>query len=431
MNQPGAARRSVCGTSNVKPEGICVGVLAVATHLATLLRGWSDPQRFLSLPDSREYLAIAANLRAGHGFSQAMQAPYAPDLLRTPVYPALLALISGPSGPDVRWAAVANSVIGLLTYLAACLWVRRYLGPWPAIAAGLLLATDLTSLTYHHLVLTETAFAALLLCAAWFLAAERTMTMRSAMAAGVALGVGGLCRPIAVLLGPALLPAFAAGRPTQAWRPILSRYLACNVICGALLALWVLRNLIAFGDAQLTSVGGMNLYLHRAAYVLAYREGVDVEVVRARLEREFEVDTRGLSSAEKTRWLESRGRRVILEHPLVYATVHLQGIARMAAPEHDEVFSLLGVNPSSALAHSLVAFGWLHLFVLYGCVCVGIVRTQQLSIARPLVVTVLTMTVYVAVIGGPEMYPRFRAPLMPLLAAVAALAFMDQRAAAS
>ncbi len=99
----------------------------------------------------------------------------------------------------------------------------------------------------------------------------------------------------------------------------------------------------------------------------------------------------------------------------------------MAGPEQHEIFKLLGVARGSAAGWAIVIFGALHLAGLYGCVMLGLVRHGTNARAWPMAVAVVTVTLYLLAIGGPEMYPRFRMPLMPMLAALAGLAFMDER----
>lgn len=402
-----------------------VGVLAVGLHAALLLTTWSRPARFLSPPDSREYLAIAANLRQGRGFSQADQPPYEPDFLRTPVYPVVLALLPAastvvPSGASsmpalVRQATLLNVLIGLGTLVGVALLILRRYGATAALWTAGLLATDLTSLTFHTLVLTETLFTALVCVAVVILTSPRPLTAWRAAASGLWMGAAVLCRPIALLLAPALLPLFLLRRREAGWAAVARVYIICNVVAALCAGAWVVRNVAEFGEASLTSVGGVNLYLHRAAYVEAERSGEPVEVVRQRLADEFDRQTRGLSAADRTRWLEREGEARILAHPLAYITQHLRGVARMLGPEQDDLLRLLGEAPAGWLARLIVMVGLLHLALVYGGVLGAVVRWPR----DPLVVAALALLVYMAAIGGPEMYARFRMPLMPLLAAAA------------
>ena len=62
--------------------------------VALALPAWTHPDRLLAEEDSAEYAQLARNLAGGHGFSQAAQPPYEPDVRRTPVYPAVLAAVT-------------------------------------------------------------------------------------------------------------------------------------------------------------------------------------------------------------------------------------------------------------------------------------------------------------------------------------------------
>lgn len=397
--------------------------LTVGLHVAMLARMWPEPARFVSVPDSQQYLALAANLRAGHGFSQMTAPPYQPDFLRTPVYPALLALLPGTGDAQVRAAAMLNVGLGLCTIALAVGVVWTRFGVASASLTAWLLATDITSLTFHHLILTESAFAFALLGAIVVLTREPSLGVRYAALGGMGLGVAALCRPIAVLLAPALAPLFAARAASDGRRAAMRSWVACALVAGIVVSAWVVRNAVVFGEARLSSVGGVNLYVHRAAFVEARRTGEPVEVVRARLEAELERSTSGLSEADRNRWLESAGRARLMAHPIDYALEHLEGVVRMAGPERDEIFDAIGVARRGALARVVTVVGGLHLAVLY--VCVG--RALVSGGRRLLPWAAVSAFLYTAVVGGPEMSARFRMPLMPLLAAAAGLAIQHDR----
>lgn len=413
------------------------GALAVGLHALVLAGAWSEPTRFLSPPDSQQYLTIAANLRAGRGFSQSIGAPFEPDFLRTPVYPAMLTLIPAGrtptdlpaqpagSGGRARIAAMVNLVLGLVTFAAVVWVVARRFGPTPAGLTAWLLATDVTSLTFHALVLTETPFAGLLLLAIVLLTRERPLGGRQAAMAGLCLGAAALCRPIGVLLAPAFLPVFLLRRRWDGRRGVWAAFGICTFAAAAVMSVWVGRNVVTFGEARLASIGGVNLYLHRAAYVEARRTGVPVEAARARLEAEFEQQTRGLTDAGRNRWLETTGLGQIVEHPIDYGVEHLKGVARMAGPERDQVFDLLAFQRHGSLALALRWWGGAHLAVVYVCIMFAVIRRE-----RPLLPwTAVAAFAYIALVGGPEMSARFRMPLMPILTAAAGLALYDDRVA--
>lgn len=410
---------------------LAVGSLTIALHVALLARTWPHPDRFVSSTDSVEYLAIADNLLAGHGFSQSSSPPYEADLRRTPVFPVMLASVFAVSGRDVPVAAAVNAGVGLVATLIISMLVARQAGARAGVATAAFLAVDLTTLAYRHLILTESLFTTLLVAAIWALAAPVTLRPRHAAAAGLALGLAGLCRPIGLFLAPGLLPVFVFRARRQGWQRSFSQYAILNLICGLMLGLWVARNAVYFGIFALTSLGGVNLYFHRAAYVEATVEGTDVEVVRDRLEREFDERSRGWSERDKLAWLGEHGRAGITAHPLAYAGATLGGLARMFSPERDEVYRLLGLEPFSRVARLLWGLTWLHLAVLYVCVIIGLVRAVRFPPSHQLVVVTMMVLAYFIVLSGPEMYARFRMPLMPLLAALGGMAFRRDAGPAS
>lgn len=393
---------------------------ALLLHGAVLLRAWPDAERFMDRPDSAEYVALAGNLIDGHGFTQAAGPPYTPDLRRTPVYPAVLAAAFAGSARSPRTAAVLNLALGLALLVPVAAMTRGY-GVRVAIGASLLAATDVTSLVYQSLVLTETLFGLLMMLALAVLLL-RPADLRASLFAGALFGIAALCRPISVLLAPALLP-FMVWRDGRGWRSAARDYVAINLVSGAVVGAWVVRNVLVTGVLTLTSVGGVNMYLHRAAYVEATMSGRSVDDVRAELARTFDEQTRGLSERDRVRWLESHGGAAVSEHPAAYLEASVQSLFRMLAPDREATWHLLGVSPGSPAARAIHRVAWVQLLALYGCVVAGAVVAWRRADSRRTVLLVGLVCGYFIVIGGPEMYSRFRAPLMPLLAVVAGFCF--------
>lgn len=399
-------------------------LLTAVLHGAVLLHVWPDPERFMDLPDSTEYVTLASNLLDGRGFSQDTRPPFAPDLRRTPVYPASLAVAFAAAGRSPRAGALVNLACWFGTLVVMALGMRH----WGARAAGWAcawLAVDLTSLVYHQLVLTETLFALLVLCAVALLM-RRSGSSSTPLLAGALLGVATLCRPIAVLLAPALLPWFAwrVWRDGVDVRTALRDYVAMNVVNGVIVLAWVARNVVVGGVVTLSAIGGVNLYLHRAAHVEATLTGRDVEVVRAELEDVFERQTAGMSERDKVRWLEQQGSTVVIAHPAAYVASSAAALGDMLSPDRLAMFRLLGVRADEPTGRVLLAVAWLQLVLFYAAVAVGAWTAWRTLDARSTVVLVAVVCAYFVLIGGPEMYARFRVPLMPPLALLAGFAFV-------
>ena len=373
------------------------------------------PERFLTEEDSGEYAILAFNLSAGNGFSQAAFAPYDPDVRRTPVYPSVLAAIMVLlPGSEGRVAALTGMLISALTVLAAFRLGQSLAGDAAGWWAAALLAIDLTTAAYAGQILTEPLFTLLLVLSFLPLTGHAGGATIAAVSAGALSGLAALCRPIAILAFAALAPACrlrsaTAGGAVRLW--VIAAMMAGTLTMG-----WTVRNYRTSGTATVSSVAATNMYLHRAAYVEAYLQQRRVEDLRDEWQRELTARSSGWSEAERVRWMNDHGLGVVLRHPFVYAWVALCSAARMLTPDHIVLSSLAGGYDSLAF-RVLRGAGWMQLAIVYLLAAAGAVRLWRMS---PLRASVLAAPIaYFLLIGGPEMYPRFRVPLMPFICAFA------------
>jgi len=389
---------------------------ALAARVALAGGAWAHPERFLTEEDSAEYVQLARNLAAGHGFSQSAAAPYEPDVRRTPVYPAVLATIFLVPGAGTRAAALTGMAISVLTVLAAFRLGQALGGDTVGWWAAALLAIDLTSAAYAGQVLTEPLFT--LLLALSFLPlldpVRGAGAAFAAVSAGALSGLAALCRPIAVLAFAALAPACRLRSGTLAGAARLCLVVA--VAAAALTLGWTLRNYRTTGTATVSSVAATNLYFHRAAYVEAFLQNRRVEDLRDEWQRDFAARSSAWTEAERVRWMNDHGRGLVIGHPFVYAWVALRSAARMLTPDHIVLSSLAGGYGTAAF-RVLRGAGWIHLAIVYLLAAAGALRFWRTSRVRLAVLA--APIVYFLAIGGPEMYPRFRVPLMPFICILA------------
>ena len=236
------------------------------------------------LDDDRDaYLGLARGLVAGDGFVS--PGSHTPTAYRPPAYPLFVALIFALGGGSLA-LGVAQAVLGSLT-VALTWWIGTRLGgarldgAAVGLIAGLLVALEPLSLANTALAMTETLATTLLV--AWIatlLAPPTTITL--ACVAGLAAGLGLLCRPI-------FLPVIALG---LAWslctsrrssdhpspHSLLTRHnvplseknllLVVGLVAGLTLAPWAVRNQLVFGRPLLTTThGGYTLLLgHNDVY---------------------------------------------------------------------------------------------------------------------------------------------------------------------
>lgn len=390
-----------------------VFVVALAVRAALWLAALPEPSRLLSPPDSAEYVAIAQNIAAGHGFSADPSPPYRPDLRRTPLYPSVLAgLFLLPYG-GVRLAALAGVLASAATVAGMCWIASRLFGRGAALVGAVLLAIDVTSVSFSVLILTEAFFTALLVAAVIVLLKK---PMGSAVGArgGLLLGCAALCRPAGVLLAPASLPVCAWQRSGR--RAVLRDYLWVNAVFALIVLGWMGRNVVVAGIPTLSSIWSVNLYFHRAAAVEARLEGLDVEEVRTRWERQFESMSTHWSEEAKLAWMTQHARDVIAAHPLTYVFITIDGFAHMMRSDTTELCQVLGLQRGSAGFRAASVVASVQLWLMYPAALIGLLAASRDAERRRAALIPLTLIAYFILVSGPEAYARFRVPAMPFLA---------------
>jgi 4-amino-4-deoxy-L-arabinose transferase-like glycosyltransferase len=419
------------------PAILIIMALAVLVRLAAAAPSLHDPRRAIHYPDSTEYIQLAENMLDG-SFSLSPTLPYEPDLTRTPVYPAFVAAVYALLDLRIGYAALANAFVGAAACWLLFDWLRsagyRRTAPWAAGA----LAADPLSIAYSAQVLSETLFTLLLIAS---LAAVWRATrggLKPTLTAGVLLGLATLCRPIAVLLPIAVIPAMLAGSG-----PLSRRFLrtgAMGAAYAAVLSLWIARNVAVADLYNITSLAGVNAYFHRGAYILAEVEGRPVAEIQRELREGFraEAEAAGWTAEQQQDEQIRRLAALAREHPGAAATASLRGAGRLFSPDGTVPAQVAGLkpppNPGTHHRYAGKPFGtsWIDyaeipwLVLVYPAALVGIWRLAGRTDRRFLLVTALPVA-YFVLFSGAEAYARFRVPLMPLLLTLAAAAFHRPR----
>lgn len=302
---PVAAASSPLSTSLLKVFFFALSVRMLWLVLSLLL----GDAPFL-LYDSDHYLRLANNLVQHGVFSRSPQAPFFPDIARTPGYPVFLALFA-KSGFNTILIASVQSILGALlpVFLFAAAVRMGFQKPW---IAALIACLDLSVLLFTPMILTDGIFVLLLGALLWVLSSPN-QHWKAFLLAGLLTSLLILTRPIAQFL-PLLIAAFLLFRGVRT-----KKVLAFLLVAFALPGGWMVRNHAEFGVLTLSSMGSNNLLLYNAAGVEAQASGRSFEEVQQEFSREAlkEQDWYGDPEATKKFLQASRSKawRIFREHP--------------------------------------------------------------------------------------------------------------------
>jgi 4-amino-4-deoxy-L-arabinose transferase-like glycosyltransferase len=410
----------------------------VGIRLLLLVSGGTGTDRFL-FPDSAGYRNVAAHLPGA--LIDPGAAVVSDSLARTPGYPTFLVVTGG------RWwiwaALVAQCVLGG----AANVWLahrlaRRVGGPAVAGLAALAVAFDPASILHSLLVATETLTTTALLATlvllieAWDrLAHDRALA--ATIAAGATLGIGALVRPTLALGVPIAAAALAvAGRSRRA----LAAAAAIVVVAAVPIGSWAVRNDRVGGAPVLTTVTGQDLADFGLAASAAedgrlgwrlpdrIRTSAILEAQARRDGVEGPIDGDATSVATDRRW-RADGRRLLAHHPRGAAMVAVGALARtLGAPGHTGFEPHLPAWLWPIVRVPLAVVGVVWAVALTATATAGVLRALRDRRWLLLVAVALPTALYLGGSLGPWMYLRFRVPVTPLLAILAASAIVGGRA---
>ena len=410
-------------------------VVAIAARV-----GWSawiahaHPAAVTSV-DTAEYVGPARALIDAGRFSLSAHDP-TPMFLRTPGYPAVLAAILWLT--NSQWAiSPIQAALSLLTVVVTVLVGRRMIGPTAGLVAGVVVALDPLQFALSGTILTESLTSLVmigLVAVGATVFARRPERVHPAFvfALGALIALATMFRPTTwfypVVVLVLLAVRFRRRRPLAVLVLLLVFALPIVAVVGA----WQVHNHYAVNSWQVSGSAGVTLYCYNAAAVQAKVTGRGIEGVR----RELGCDRGGwqnLKTACPPFWncnvahplangpgfdeMSSKGLNILERHPVETTEVVLQGVAReLGGPGTDTVRRFLHVRSSVALIVALSAWNVL----VWALAVVGAVVGLR-SRLRMFWLFVISLVAYVIVISaGAESGARFRTPIVPLLALLAA-----------
>lgn len=372
--------------------------------------------RGYSYPDSQEYMALAESLLAGEGFTRGGQ----PETKWTPGYPLLFVALGAVTGGHIVLGTLAVQVLAVS---GIAMWLSRVLPGMAGSSRSAVLVVAFTldpvSLGLSTALLSETLFMALAAVRLAVLLAPSTRgTLTGAGLGGLVTGLMALVRPIASYLVVADVLCLLT---TDHRRRLHRCFLA---LLGFLIALapWLIRN-HSLGVSGLTSNAGWQLLRWNAAIVEAHARPARLAEVQA----EFRL----LHGATPTPAIEALG--VFAARPWATVVVTTKSaLLFFADPGHHVVMRPLGLRGSGFLSGNQTGDRALALSVLAICLAwnlglfVAVVRgARRLSCRDPAAIIVCAVTTAYFVLFSLHINlaegARFRAPIVPVLAYVAAM----------
>ena len=413
----------------------------------------AEPQRAYVGGDGRDYMGLAANLLAEGRLTLHSALPLQADYSRPPLYPGFLACIRAVSGPihlapEIAVGAV-QCALSVWTCLLAYRLARRI---WPAARTGCALAAawlalDPSVAVFGCLVMTETLFMVLWIAAAACLdeafgRGERGTRLAHWLAACLLLALAALTRPIgqaaiavagACWLASGLRVRGPAGR-CPAGR-LAAGLMAGLVVFSLPLLAWSLRNRAVGGPFALSDVGPFNFLLY--TYQLDSPGATDEEIWRdAMAEAQAILDRHPGDVGGAHAEMAARGRARLLADPGMLLRGTAVGLAETAVSPAYELFPFLGLAPectppiagSAALRAALRAApaitSWRLGLMIWTASASALAAIALVRGWRRLACTTLAFVVLLALahaaLGALAGSGRFRVPIAPLIAVVAA-----------
>jgi len=403
-------------------------LFSITLRMAFFLFVYNHPERLFDV-DSALYIKLAESLLSSYTF---------PSVFRTPVYPSFIALVYSVFGHLPQAVVAAQIFLDSLTAVFVVLiFLEISRQKSYAYMAGVFYAGSPFSVFYSLILLSETLFAFILIVSVYcFILFLNHKKRGYLIASSVFLGVGVLCRPIALYL-PLLLVAFVFMSGSR----LRDRLINCLIFLFSfyiVLIPWYVRNYQQYEYLGIATVKDKNMSCFEAPTVLMMKDNL-LSIIQPSINEPFykyqmyfwervkkqhgwEIESpSGVDEdTEKLAILKKEGELIIKENiPLVLLS-HTAGIGRTLCPypPHFEKLTGYPVSIVKLLAFLIDAF-------IMGLSLFGIVFALRGSLnigtGRFITVVMFFLILYLAFIPGIVGYPRFKIPVMPYISIFAAL----------
>ena len=108
---------------------------------------------------------------------------------------------------------------------------------------------------------------------------------------------------------------------------------------------------------------------------------------------------------------------ILLGHPLVTAKITVKGLATMLVGPGNRLFK--GFLGEGGWARVAIGWSFVHLAVVYGLLLFALLKRWR---SADVWLLILSLAYFCCLSAGPEVYSRFRVPIMPIFCVLASLA---------
>lgn len=372
--------------------------------------------------DAAEYVGLAQHLLRWGCYCRL--APGEPTTIRPPLFPLFLAAVNLLGGVTSLQERLALSVVGAVTCLLVSGIAGDLFGRRAGVLAGLIAATYPQLFIYDAWLYSESL--AICLFAASCLAVMRIVrqpvSWRWALVGGL-VGLTALARPNGIYALGAVVVWAAAAVATRVATPRRALLGAGLVAlgCMSVLAPWVVRNYIVTGGAFVpaTTVGGIVLAgsYNDQAYSMP---GFSGSWVNPYTVKTWDATDRALLDTYRTAcWApcEVGVDHATTEVAFHWASAHRQLLPRLVALRMRQFWA-----PASPPGEAGMPI-WRRVAVAYPALVMGLAALGLFALRRRWYDALVPLLFGATIVGGAIIFygsPRMRAPLEPILVALAA-----------
>jgi 4-amino-4-deoxy-L-arabinose transferase-like glycosyltransferase len=424
-------RRTVC---RIAVAVIVTGIVARVAWAAWIAH--ADPLAARS-PDTPGYLEPARALLEAGRFSLSPLDP-SPMFVRTPGYPAFLAAILWITSSE--WAiGPVQAAFSAMTIAAVVLVGWRLLGLTAGLVAGALLVLDPLQFMASGTILTEgvASFTIAAIAVAGLLVfgrrRARDVPVSAVFGLGAVVALATMVRPTMWFYPAVLLVLLGIRFRDVPRRALVTRLLAFMAPILLIVGGWQVRNHSTVDSWQLSGATGLLLYCSNGARIESRITGASMEAARERLGCPTDgeepdgdctstdgwtcrIPDPGASGQGFDEW-NRQGLEIMADHPVQAARIMVEGVVRqIAGPGTDTVGQYVDVPASPPLVLGL--FSWNAL--LWALAAVGAAAGLQAGHRFYWAFVIATIAYVIVVSTGDAAYARYRVPIIPLLALLAA-----------